>query len=85
MIFILLIPSLQICVINSIVGQDPKYMAFGIVNHEIDQANVTAEMPCPFGKGCLEGGAACKYISTLPEEKIVLVGKIFLVLCHLAN
>ncbi len=52
-------------------------MKFGMINHEIEKANVTDEISCPYAEGCLAGGAGCRYVSTLPEEQIIMVRTFF--------
>ncbi|XP_021950774.1 ABC transporter G family member 23 [Folsomia candida] len=71
-VMVMCIPAIQIIVINLIIGNEPKHMSVGLVNHEIGQVNETGGMACPYSAGCLASGAGCKYVSSLPEEQVIM-------------
>lgn len=78
-VMVMCIPAIQIIVINLIIGNEPKHMSVGLVNHEIGQVNETGGMACPYSAGCLASGAGCKYVSSLPEEQVIMVRKVYFI------
>jgi hypothetical protein len=68
---VLLIPSIQIIISNFVIGYEPKYLAFGLLNREVPQSN--GSDICPYQSGCLAEGLSCKYVDTLPKDSINLV------------
>lgn len=71
---LLCIPALQIIIIQFVIGKNPKYMQFGMLNYETPEMGMNGTF-CPYETGCLtKDDAGCKFVSTLPEESVVMVG-----------
>ncbi len=76
LLFIFVVPAIQIVLICLAIGPDPRDLGFGVVNYDLmdnSTGNMT-EALCPPDPGC---GIAlsCKYLSMLPQESLKMVLK----------
>jgi hypothetical protein len=76
MVFLIFLPSLQVTVVCTAIGSDPKPMWIGVVNKEISyNDSCTKPRPHSLGGGCDVENLSCQFLSKLPNDTIYLVNK----------
>lgn len=72
LLFIFVVPAIQIVLICLAIGPDPKKLGFGVINEEMIANGFPTDAPCVPNPGC---GVAlsCRYLSMLPNESLHLV------------
>lgn len=72
LIFILWVPAAQVLFMCLALGNDPKPMKFGVVNHEFEPYNVSTcpELLALRNETCSLIGLSCEFLRTLPDDVV---------------
>jgi ABC-type multidrug transport system permease subunit len=68
MLAIFFMPSFQVIITNLTLGPEPKHLAFGIINPEINNHLSVCDLPSD--RNCSSDRLSCDYIKTLPNSII---------------
>jgi hypothetical protein len=78
MVFLILPPSVQVTLVCTAIGSDPKPMWIGVVNKETSYTdNCTKLRPYSLDEGCDVENLSCQFLSKLPNDTIYLVNEPF--------
>jgi hypothetical protein len=72
MVFLILFPSIQVTVVCTAIGSDPKPMWIGVVNKETSYTDTCTKPRASLG-GCDIENLSCQFLSQLPNDTIYLV------------
>jgi len=73
LIFIIWVPAAQVLFMCLALGNDPKPMKFGIVNHEFDAtgiSNCEGLLERRKNETCSLVGLSCEFLNTLPDDVV---------------
>lgn len=68
MLFIFVLPAIQVILFCLAVGREPLDMKFGVINHEVPEFGI-----CHGPEGCTTMNLSCRYLDTLPPASVRLV------------
>lgn len=71
MLFIFVLPAIQVILFCLAIGREPLDMKFGIINHEVEGSPI-----CHGPIGCTTQNLSCRYLDTLPKESVHLVSSV---------
>ncbi|XP_035712100.1 ABC transporter G family member 23 [Folsomia candida] len=73
LLFMMIVPATQVLVICLAIGNDPKPMWMGVVNHELNYTSCPILDPASKqGEGCDVENLSCKFLAEIPTDTIYL-------------
>jgi ABC-type multidrug transport system permease subunit len=68
MLFIFVLPAIQVILFCLAIGREPLDMKFGVVNHEVPGLSI-----CHGPAGCTTQNLSCRYLDNIPKASVNLV------------
>lgn len=68
MLFIFLLPAIQVILFCLAIGREPNDMKVGVVNYEVPYLG-----SCEAMVGCTTANLSCRYLDALPKHSVQLV------------
>lgn len=68
MLFIFVLPAIQVILFCLAIGREPLGMRFGVINNEINDTGV-----CTGPVGCTSVNLSCRYLDSIPKDTVHLV------------
>jgi len=68
MLFIFVLPAMQVILFCLAIGREPREMKFGVVNNEIPW-----NASCDVVEGCGASNLSCKFLDQLPKDMLSLI------------
>ncbi|XP_035707781.1 ABC transporter G family member 20-like [Folsomia candida] len=73
LVFMMIVPATQVLVICLAIGNDPKPMWMGVVNHELNYTSCpTLDRASKTDEGCDVENLSCKFLAEIPSDTIYL-------------
>jgi hypothetical protein len=70
MLFIFVLPAIQVILFCLAIGREPLDMKFGVVNHEVPGLSI-----CHGPAGCTTQNLSCRYLDNIPKASVNLVSQ----------
>jgi len=72
-LFVIILPAIQMVVMGMSMGNDPKPLKLGLVNQELGAAGGCGPDSMEYMDDCIVANLSCRYLNSLPLEVITLV------------